>query len=225
LFKAYFVAIRQFYITTGFENFRVEKMERAKSALKWDQRTDLVKTGIVLLLVVGTTLGGYTVFMFAMGTTTPLVVVTSESMVPTLEVGDLLILRGVPEDQIQVGNIIVYNDTEDYTWITNPIVHRIIDIQEVDGELRFYTKGDANLDNDDGYRRYDEIVGVMVLRIPFIGHVSMFLKTELGLAFMAIIFILILVVPEFACKDSEDKEMEIVTIVDDKPSVSEEPPS
>ncbi len=201
-------------------------MERVKSALKWDQRSDIVKTGFVLLLVVGTTLGGYTAFMFAMGTTTPLVVVTSESMVPTLEVGDLLVLRGVPEDDIQVGNIIVYNDTEDYTWIENPIVHRIIDIQEVDGELRFYTKGDANWDDDEGYRRYDEIVGVMMLRIPAIGHVSMFLKTPVGLAFIVIVFILILVIPEFACKNSDEEESEaVVPDMQQQNESAEEPPS
>ncbi len=186
-------------------------MEKAKSALKWDQRSDMVKTGFILLLVIGGTFGGYTLFMFAMGTTTPLVVVTSESMVPTLQVGDLLVLRGVPEEQIQVGNIIVFKDTETFLDTDNPIVHRIIDIEEIDGELRFYTKGDANAPADHGYRRYDEIIGVMVTKIPYIGSVSMFLKTEVGISLIVVIFILILVVPEFACKDEEDKSSEANT--------------
>ena len=139
-------------------------MQRIKSTLDWDERSDTAKTGFILLIIVCGTLGGYGLFMVAMGTTTPLVVVTSESMVPTLQIGDLLVLRGMPEDQIQVGHIIVFKDTETYLHTDNPIVHRIIDIREVDGELQFYTQGDANPTADSGYRRYDEIIGVMALK-------------------------------------------------------------
>jgi signal peptidase len=207
-FKAYFIVIRQFYIRLEIRTIELHNMQRIKSTLEWNERSDTVKTGFILILIVGGTLGGYGIFMVAMGTTTPLVVVTSESMVPTLQVGDLLVLRGMPEDQIQVGHIIVFKDTETYLHTDNPIVHRIIDIQEVDGELQFYTQGDANPTADSGYRRYDEIIGVMVTRIPYIGSISMFLRTPTGIAVIAILFILILVVPEFVCNEDEEEPPE-----------------
>ena len=207
-FKSYLIIIRHFYMKSEFDSFRDEKMQRIKSTLKWDSRSEAVKTGFIILIIIGGTLGGYGLFMVGMGTTTPLVVVTSGSMIPALQVGDLLVLRGVPEDQLQVGNIIVFKDNDPHFQTDNPIVHRIISIENVDGELRFYTKGDANASQDPGYRTYDEIIGVMVTAIPYIGSVSMFLKTPEGIAVIIILFIVILIVPEFVCKDDEETKAE-----------------
>jgi signal peptidase len=176
-------------------------MERARSALKWNQRSEHVKLVILLGIVVGATLGGYGLFMVGMGTTSPLVVVTSESMVPNLERGDLLVLQAKPAEQIFVGDIIVFLDTE---WHTNgPVVHRVISVTENNGTYTYETRGDANSHQDPDNRRYDEVVGVVVFRVPLIGHVSLFLRTTEGIIFMAILFILILIVPEFVCKDDE----------------------
>ncbi|MGV9169669.1 MAG: signal peptidase I, partial [Promethearchaeia archaeon] len=95
-------------------------MEKMQDALKWEQRSELVKTLFLLGIVALATFGGYGIFMFSMGTTTPLVVVTSESMEPALYPGDLLVLQGRPAEDIAVGDIIVYEDD----WYGDaPIVH------------------------------------------------------------------------------------------------------
>ncbi|MHA1742129.1 MAG: signal peptidase I [Candidatus Thorarchaeota archaeon] len=184
-------------------------MERAKSVLKWNERSETAKTLILVAMVVGGTAAGYGLFMFATGTTTPLVVVTSESMVPTLNVGDLLVLRRVPADQIHEGDIIVYQDT----WYTGaPIVHRVVRIEDVDGVLHFYTKGDANSVEDPGDRTYDEIVGVVVLTIPWVGNISLWLRsllsTPIGIVTIILIFGLILFGPELFARaaDTETEE-------------------
>jgi signal peptidase len=210
-----------------FAFFRDEKMQRIKSTLKWNSRSETVKTGIIIVLIIGGTLGGYGLFMVAMGTTTPLVVVTSGSMIPTLQVGDLLVLQRVPEDQLKVGNIIVFKDNDTYFHTDNPIVHRIIRIENVSGELRFITKGDANLPEDQGYRTYDEIIGKEIVRIPYIGSVSMFLKTPEGIAVIIILFIVILIVPEFVCKDDDETKEESTDTKSQMNESSEisEPPS
>ncbi|MHA1907763.1 MAG: hypothetical protein ACW98Y_10755, partial [Candidatus Thorarchaeota archaeon] len=83
---------------------------------------------------------------------------------------------------------------------------RIIEIQEVDGEYYFITKGDNNAMQDPGERTYDEIVGVVVATIPWIGNISLFLRTSIGFATMMVIFIVILVVPEVICKDDEEEQ-------------------
>lgn len=181
-------------------------MERGRQALKWNTRSEWFKIAILLLIVVGATLGGYGAFMVGMGTSSPLVVVTSYSMVPVLDRGDLLFLQGRTDGQINVGDIIVFQDTE---WATNgPIVHRVIEIRDTEGTLEYITQGDANGHPDPYERTIDEIIGVVVWRIPVIGHLSLFLKTQEGIVFMVLLFIVILVVPEFVCKDEDEEELD-----------------
>jgi len=183
-------------------------MERIRQRLKWNQRSELAKTVFLFVVVIGGTLAGYGVFMLGMGTATPLVVVTSKSMVPTLEVNDLLVLqRRAPED-IAVNDIIVFHAT----WYHEaPIVHRVVSIEEVNSTYRYYTRGDNNPSQDFGYRTYEDIVGVLVWRIPQVGGISIFLRTWQGMLFMAAVFIAILVIPEFVCKDKEEEETQKFT--------------
>ncbi|MFW9802572.1 MAG: signal peptidase I [Candidatus Thorarchaeota archaeon] len=177
-------------------------MERVRQALKWDSRSEMQKTVIVLFIVVLVTIGGYGGFMLVMRTTTPLVVVTSDSMVPALQQGDLLVLQGRPAEEIHLSDIIVYQDE----WFPDaPVVHRVVAIEIVGETYYFFTKGDANHANDPGNRTIDEIIGVVVFRIPYLGAVSMFLRTPTGLAVIALIFIAIIVLPELVCKSEEEE--------------------
>ncbi len=177
-------------------------MERARQKLKWNQRSEITKTVFIIGLIIGGTLGGYGLFTLAMGTSNPLVVVESESMVPTLNVGDLLVLQAQPESQIVVGNIIVFNTN----YHDKPIVHRIIEIQNVTGELHYITQGDNNNDPDPGYRVYSDIIGVVVLAVPYIGHVTLFLHQPYGFAIVLVLFLALLILPEFFMKDEEEEE-------------------
>ncbi|MHA2141965.1 MAG: signal peptidase I [Candidatus Thorarchaeota archaeon] len=180
-------------------------MERVRQAMRWEQRSELQKTVIVLTIVVLFTIGGYGAFMLGMGTTTPLVVVTSESMVPALQPGDLLVLQGRTAENIAVGDIVVYEDD----WYTGaPVVHRVVSIETVEDTYYFFTKGDANHAIDPDNRTIDEITGVVVLRIPYLGNVSMFLRTPAGLGTIALIFVAIIVLPEFICKDEDEEKPE-----------------
>jgi len=162
----------------------------------------MTKTLFVIAIIVGVTLGGYGIFTVAMGTSNPLVVVESESMLPTLEVGHLLVLQARGPDQIQVGDIIVFNAV----YHDKPIVHRIIEIQNVTGELRYITKGDNNDLTDPMYRNHEDIIGVVVYAIPYVGHVTLFLHEPYGFAIVAIIFIALLILPEIFMKNDEDEE-------------------
>ncbi len=181
-------------------------MERARQTLKWNQRSELTQTLFVIALVVGMTLGGYGLFTVSMGTSNPLVVVESESMLPTLEVGHLLVLQARAPEQIQVGDIIVF----DASYHNKPIVHRIIEIQNVTGEFHYYTKGDNNALSDPGYRVHEDIIGVVVLAVPYIGHVTLFLHEPYGFAIVVVLFLALLILPEFFMKDEdEDADKEI----------------
>ncbi|MHA3962159.1 MAG: signal peptidase I [Candidatus Thorarchaeota archaeon SMTZ1-45] len=179
-------------------------MERIRQKLKWDKWPEYGKTGFFILLVVGITLGGYGIFMVAMGNPTPLVVVTSDSMYPNLERGHLLVLQSRAPNEIYVGDIIVYNAD----WHTEaPVVHRVIQIENVDGEYRYYTQGDNNDRQDPYYRTYDDIVGVVVFAIPWIGNITLFLQTPGVLPVVLILLVLILIIPEvWAKRDDQDIE-------------------
>ncbi|MEM2143361.1 MAG: signal peptidase I [Candidatus Thorarchaeota archaeon] len=179
-------------------------MQRLKVALKWEERSDLIKMLVLLAVVVLVTLGGLRLFAIAMGTSSPLVVVTSGSMEPTLYRGDLLILQGRTAEQISVGDIVVY--TADW-HPTAPIVHRVVEIEIVDGSYYFYTKGDANPTRDSGYRTIEDIVGVVVLVIPQLGQVSLFVQTLEGKIVVVSIMLILIIVPEFVCReqDSDDR--------------------
>lgn len=157
------------------------------------------------MLIVGVTFAGYGIFTIAMGTSSPLVVVTSESMSPTLERGHLLVLqRQAPED-VHVGDIIVYNAD----WHSQaPVVHRVIQREYVDEEYRYYTQGDNNNQADPFYRTYDDIVGVVVAAIPWIGNITLFLQTPGVLPVVVFLLILIMVIPEFIFKKEVEKEVE-----------------
>jgi len=176
-------------------------LETIRKKLKWDKWPEYGKTGFFILLMVGITLGGYGIFMVAMGTSTPLVVVTSDSMVPALERGYLLVLQHQSPEDIDVGDVIVYNAE----WhSTAPVVHRVILIEYVDGEYRYYTQGDNNDSQDPDYRTYDDIVGVVVFDIPWIGNITLFLQTPGVLPVVLFLLILLLVAPELLPK--KDKQ-------------------
>ncbi|MFX1563890.1 MAG: signal peptidase I, partial [Promethearchaeota archaeon] len=97
---------------------------------------DVAVIAIVLILFVGYNTG----LQLYLGTSRPLWVVESDSMEPTLYRGDLVIVRAVDPATLEVGDIIIFN----VSVIDVPVVHRIIEIEQVGGTLRFYTKGDNN---------------------------------------------------------------------------------
>ena len=179
-------------------------MEKARQTLKWDQRSEITKTVFVIAIIVGVTLGGYGAFTVAMGTSNPLVVVESESMLPTLEVGHLLVLQARAPDQIHVGDIIVF----EASYHTKPIVHRIVQIDNSSGELHYYTQGDNNDLRDPMWREYEDIIGVVVTAIPYIGHITLFLHQPYGFAIVVILFRALLILPELFMKDDDKKEQD-----------------
>jgi signal peptidase len=127
-------------------------------------------------------------------------------MEDTLSRGHLLILQSQAPEDINVGEIIVYNAD----WHTQaPVVHRVIQRDYVDEEYRYYTQGDNNNQPDPSYRTYNEIVGVVIAAIPWIGNVTLFLQTPGVLPVVLVLLLILILVPEFLPKkDDEDKEIE-----------------
>jgi hypothetical protein len=51
-----------------------------------------------------------------------------------------------------------------------------MEIKVIDGEIRYYTKGDANESMDAGYVTKSQIVGVTHFRILYIGYPTLWLR-------------------------------------------------
>jgi signal peptidase I len=129
----------------------------------------------------------------------------------TLHIGDLIIVQGVnPEDlnaDYPNSDIIVFHKPTDPDEL---IVHRIVSEQEIDGKLYFTTKGDGNgndwpatpesgIDRWTGYPDgipQDLVVGKVVLRIPWVGHLALFMRGSLGIP-LVIVIIVVIVIFEF----------------------------
>lgn len=101
------------------------------------------------------------------------VAIASGSMSPKIEKGDIVVIEKLEAnetDKLKVGDVIAF----EHRGVV--VVHRLIDIKKIKGESYFYTKGDAN-DNEDNYSiSRDEIVGKIELRIPFVGLPTVWLN-------------------------------------------------
>lgn len=101
-------------------------------------------------------------------------VIGSNSMKGAIDRGDVSFYESYHKQNIKVGDIIIYK----YNNIE--IVHRVVEIKNVNGELRFYTKGDRNKNNDPNYRTEKDIVGVSLFRIKYVGYPTVWVNSVLN---------------------------------------------
>ncbi len=148
---------------------------------------------VVLLIVIlfAATYGGVEVLRVALHSDSPLMVVSSGSMIPTLNVGDIIIVRGVDPHIVTVGTIIIFHSP--YEW-DMPIVHRVIAVLNDGGQLFFETKGDNNQVQDGWKVPAANLIGIYVLKIPYIGLISLELRGPLGVTLIILLVALIIAV-------------------------------
>ena len=132
---------------------------------------------------------------------TELAVLTG-SMQPTIPVGSLIYVKEVDPATLEPGDVITYR-LEGDTMVT----HRVIETNPTEGYL--ITQGDANEDPD-GEITFDRIVGKMDFHLPYLGYISMNIRTKTGIFAICgtlIAIILLTFVPEIFAPDSpEDKQ-------------------
>ncbi len=99
-----------------------------------------------------------------------ILVIGSGSMTGSINKGDAVIIEKYDNQKLRKGDIIVFNRND------IQIVHRITNVQFVNDEYRYFTKGDANEEDDTGYVINDNIVGLVKAKIPYIGYPTVWLK-------------------------------------------------
>jgi len=138
----------------------------------------------------------------AFGTQNPFYVVASGSMIPVLEVYDVLIVQGhVPFEDVEKGDIIVFNRPSDHDRV---IVHRVVSVIDDDPKT-IRTKGDANpasIPGTDFPITEEEYIGKVVYTLPQVGYVTQLLKPPINYVIIAIV-IGVMVVKQITKKKKE----------------------
>jgi len=121
------------------------------------------------------------------GTDNPFYVVSSGSMVPELQVYDVLVVNGhIPFVEIEVGDVIVFNRPSGQDRV---IVHRVAAITD-DDPFTIRTKGDANptsIPGTDFPITEEEYIGKVATVIPQIGFITQILQPPINYIIIAII--------------------------------------
>jgi signal peptidase len=97
-------------------------------------------------------------------------VIATESMTGEINKGDMIIYEQYDDQKIEEGQVIVFSDGQ------SKIIHRVIKIENIEGERRYYTKGDANETPDFGYRTEADIVGLTDVKVPYVGFPTLWLR-------------------------------------------------
>lgn len=100
-----------------------------------------------------------------------ILVIGSGSMTGAINKGDAVFYKQYSEqEKIEVGQVIIFMKDD------IKIVHRVVNIKNVNGEIRYITKGDANQNNDEGYITNEDIIGISQFRIAYIGYPSIWIR-------------------------------------------------
>lgn len=106
-------------------------------------------------------------------------VVQSGSMEPAIKMGNVVMIKSVAE--YKIGDVITFSSTGSRGGSTT---HRIYGIQERDGNLVYITKGDANNAPDTREILPREVMGKVLLNIPYLGYVVDFTRKPVGFALL-----------------------------------------
>lgn len=141
------------------------KFNKIKKDTKSKKKNNLEKISYIITLFLSTSL---ICFMLGLFKYEPIVIL-SNSMEPTFSRGDVVIYKKIDVKNIQKNDIIIYSIGE------QNIAHRVIDITEDDGTYYFKTKGDRNNTSDMIRVTTENIKGVYVFHIKYLGFPSIWL--------------------------------------------------
>ncbi|MBQ2987747.1 MAG: signal peptidase I [Clostridia bacterium] len=99
-----------------------------------------------------------------------MLIIATESMTGDLNKGDAAVYEEYDGQHISEQDVVVFikNDSR--------IVHRVVYIECINGVNRYYTKGDANDERDTGYITDAAIEGVVLFKIPYFGHFTLWMR-------------------------------------------------
>ena len=91
----------------------------------------------------------------------------------SIDVGDIVLVSEVPIDEIYEGDIIQFRNDN----MSIPVIHRVHEVYESEGNKVFVTKGDSNDDPDREPVMPGQIMGKAIFNIPKVGWIPIAIKT------------------------------------------------
>ena len=141
-------------------------------------------------------------FLLISATFTPLLIVQTKSMEPTIMTGEMIWIRGVSPTDVRVGDIITFNIPQTLAAALGTgteaatITHRVIDIiYNSDNTLSYKTKGDNNPE-DIWTVTSEMLIGRYEMQIPYLGPIISTIRTPIGIATVLALILLIVALPE-----------------------------
>jgi len=99
-----------------------------------------------------------------------LLVIATGSMADEINPGDAVIYESYDGQTVEEGQVIVFERDG------LKVVHRVVEIERVQGQNRYYTKGDANDSVDVGFVVESEIVGFVNIKLSYVGYPTLWLR-------------------------------------------------
>ena len=108
-------------------------------------------------------------------------VVLTGSMLPEIQIQDVVITKRVDVEDLKEGDIITFVSS-DTRFEGTVITHRIVNVYHdaSTGEYSFQTRGDNNNVPDSALVQPSNIYGKVILKIPKLGYLQMFLASQGG---------------------------------------------
>ncbi len=121
--------------------------------------------GVAVLLMAGTVMLISNQFVYGS------LVIATPSMTGELNQGDAIIYKEYESDRsIELGQILIFEKNG------STFVHRVVDIEIINGQTRYTTKGDANDESDSGYITDGQIIGTVEYKLPYMGKPTLWLR-------------------------------------------------
>jgi len=132
----------------------------------------------------------------------PFYVVVSGSMIPVLQVYDIIVIQGHdPFEEVEIGDIIVFDRPSDHNRV---IVHRVVSITNEDPKT-IRTQGDANpgsIPGTDFPITEEEYIGKVAYIIPQLGYITQILQPPTNYIIIAVV-IGIMIIKQFTGKKKD----------------------
>lgn len=122
-------------------------------------------------------------------------VVLSDSMSPAIDAGSIVFVGEVSPERIGAGDVLTY-ETRGADGEVRRVTHRVVEVVEDDGARRFRTKGDATETVDAELVAPSQVVGVVRFHVPYVGYVTSFAQSRLGVLALVVVPAALLVATE-----------------------------
>lgn len=113
-------------------------------------------------------------------------VVTTDSMVPVIDVNDFIVVKNTSHEELKVGYIITFRADVDYDGKPEIVTHYLANIgtnNENETYYKTHAYGKDDVTKWDSWTLYDkDIIGEYSYTVPFLGYVASFVRSGYGIA-------------------------------------------